>query len=73
MTFFNPITPGVSDQKKFEGFIKFARVIAIFSERKISQYLEQKFETKISELKMAITQSIFKILRSSFLQTPPFL
>ena len=44
-----------------------------FSVRKISQNLEQKLETQIFELKMAIAQSIFKILRSSFLQTPPFL
>ena len=44
-----------------------------FSARKISQNFEQKFGTKIFELKMAIAQSIFKILRSSFLQTPPFL
>ena len=43
-----------------------------FSARKISQNLEQKFETKIFELKMAIAQSIFKIFRSSFLQTPLF-
>ena len=59
--------------KKFEGTLKFARVIAIFLSNKISQNLEQNFETKIFELKMAITQSILKILRSSFLQTLPFL
>ena len=44
-----------------------------FLSNKISQNLEQNFETKIFELKMAITQSILKILRSSFLQTLPFL
>ena len=59
--------------KKFEGTLKFARVIAIFLSNKISQNLEQNFEAKIFELKMAITQSILKILRSSFLQTLPFL
>ena len=36
------------------------------SARKISQNLDEKFKTKICELKMAIAQSIFKILRSSF-------
>ena len=71
---FNPITHGVSDQRKiFEGTLKNAQIIAIFLSEKNFSKFRRKILKFFFELKMAIAQSIFKILGSSFLQTPPFL
>ena len=70
---FNPITPAVSDQrlpKIFEGTPKI--IIAIFLSEKNFSKFRRKILKNIFELKMAIAQSIFKILGSSFLQTPLF-
>ena len=55
-------------EKNFEGTLKIARVVPISSGEKIPQIILEKQ----NKLKMAVAQSIFKILRSSFLQTPPF-
>ena len=57
----------------FEGTLKLARVIAIFLGEKNFSKFRRKIPSKTFKLKIAIAQSIFKILRSSFLQTPPFL
>merc|ERR1712082_314555 len=60
-----------SCRKKFEGTLKIARVIAIFLSEKNSSNFFRKTKFK---LKMAIAQSIFKILRSTFFaNTPIFL
>ena len=59
--------------KNVEGTLKIARVIAIFFCKRNFSKLRRKIQKKIFELRMAIVQSIFKTLRSSFLQTPPFL
>ena len=66
----NPIAPAVFDQNSIEGFIKIGQVIAIFLSNKIFSIFLKKFKKKIVKLYMTI---IFKILRSSFLQTPPVL
>ena len=56
----------------FEGNLKIDRVIAIFPGEKNFSKFEEKKSNCLFELRMAIPPSIFKILRSSSLQTPPF-
>ena len=59
-------------RKKIGGILKIGQVIAIFLREKIFSKFLKKFQKIFFKLYMTIAQSIFKILRSSFLQTPPF-
>ena len=56
----------------FEGILKIGQVMAIFLSGKIFSKFLEKFQKKNFKLYMTIAQSILKILRSSFMQTPPF-
>ena len=63
----------INRKKNLEVPIKSARVITIFPGEKNFLKFEEKKSNFLFQRKMPITPSIFNILVSSFLRTPPFL